>query len=64
MVVHFSNKSFMYFLIVQDTLSSNKGSTTQFFVLNKYAEMVFQGIMSDTDVAKVLTAEKSQFKAL
>ena len=39
-------------------------STAQHFVLDRYAETVFQGIMPDTGAAKVSTAGKSQFKAL
>ena len=64
MAAHLLNESFMHFLTVQDTFPSNEGNTAQHFVLDQYVERVFQGIMSDTGVAKVLTAGKSQFKAL
>ncbi len=63
-VAYLSNKSFMYLFTVQDTLLSNEASKTQYFVLDQYAERVFQGIMPDTGDAKVSTARKSQFKAL
>ncbi len=64
MAAHLSNKFFMHLLTAQDTLPSNKGNTAQHFVLDQYAEMVFQYIMPDTSAAKVSTAGKSQFKAL
>ena len=50
--------------MAQDTLLSNKASLAQHFVLDRYAKTIFQGIMPDTGVAKVSSAEKSQFKAL
>ena len=64
LAAHLSNKSFMHLLTAQDTLQSNEASTTQHFVLDQYAETVFQGIMSDTGAAKVSTVGKSQFKTL
>ena len=64
MAAHLSNESFMHLLTAQDTLPSNEASTAQHFVLDRYAETVFQGIMPDTGAAKVSTAGKSQFKAL
>ena len=64
MAAHLSNESFMHLLMAQDTLPSNKASTAQHFVLDQYAETVFQDIMPDTGAAKVSTAGKSQFKAL
>ncbi len=59
MAAHLSNKSFMHLLTAQNTLPSNKGSTAQHFVLDRYAETVFQGIMPDTGAAKVSTAGKN-----
>ena len=64
MAAHLSNESFMHLLTAQDTFPSNEASTAQHFVLDQYAEKVFQGIMPDTGAAKVSTAGKSQFKAL
>ena len=64
MAAHLFNESFMHLLTAQDTLPSNEASTAQHFVLDRYAETVFQGIMPDTGAAKVSTAGKSQFKAL
>ena len=64
MAAYLSNKSFMHLLTAQDTLPSNKANTAQYFVLDRYAETVFQGIMPDTSAAKVSTVEKSQFMAL
>ncbi len=64
MAAHLSNKSFMHLLTAQDTLPLNEGSTAQHFVLDWYAETVFQCIIPDTGAAKVSTAGKSQFKAL
>lgn len=64
MTAYHSNKSFIYLLIVQDTSQLNKISIAQYFVLDRYAEPIFQGIMPNTGIAKVFTAGKSQFKAL
>lgn len=64
MTVYFFNKSFIYLLTAQDTLSSNKASIVQYFVLDQYIKTVFQGIMLDIGVAKDLIAGKSPFKAL
>ena len=64
MAAHLSNKSFIYLLMAEDTFQSNKASTAQHFVLDRYAKTVCQSIMPDTGAAKVSTAEKSQFKAL
>ena len=64
MAAHLFNKSFMHLLMVQDILLSNKASIAQYFVFNQYAETVFQGIIPDTGVSKVLTAGKGQFRAL
>lgn len=54
----------MYFLMAQDIIPSNEASTAQQFVLDQYVEMLFQDIMPNIGVAKVLTARKNQFKAL
>ncbi len=64
MAAHLSNKSFMHLLTAQNILPSNKGSIAQDFVLDQYAETIFQGIMPDTGVTKVSIAGKNQFKAL
>ncbi len=64
MTAHLSNESFMHLLTVQDTLPSNEASIAQYFFFDQYAKMLFQGIIPDTDTAKVLSAGKSQFKAL
>lgn len=50
--------------MAQDTLLSNKASIAQHFILDQYLETVFQGIIPNTSVAKVLSTRKSQFKAL
>ena len=64
MATHLSNISFMYFLMAQDTFLLNEASIAYHFIFDQYAETVFQGIMPDTGIAKVLTVGKSQFKAL
>ena len=64
MDTHLSNKYFMYLLMAQDILPSKKVSTAQYFILDRYIETVFQGVIPDTNAAKVSTAGKSQFKAL
>ena len=64
MAAYLFHESFMYLLITQDTLLLNKNSIAQNFILDQYAETVFQSIMSDTGVTKVSIAGKSQFKAL
>ncbi len=64
MAAHLFHQSFMHLLMAQDTLPSNEGSTAHHFVLDQYAETVFQGIMPGTSAAKVSTAGKSQFKVL
>lgn len=64
MATHFSNKSFINFLIAQDIFSLNKGSTAQHFIINQYTKIIFPGIMSDIGVVKVSAAGKSQFKVL
>lgn len=56
---HLSNKSFMHLLTAQDPLSSNKANLVQHFVLDRYAETVFQGIMPNINIAKVSTVGKS-----
>lgn len=64
MAIHLFNKSFIYLLIVKDTLLSSNISQVQCFVFDYYAETVFQNIIPDTGVAKVSIVEKTQFKAL
>lgn len=54
----------MYLLMTQDTLPLNEASISQYFIFDKYTEMVYQDIMPDTDIAKSLIARKCQFKAL
>ena len=54
----------MHLLTGQNTFPLNKAKTTQHFVFNQYAEIIFQGIMPDTSAAKISIAGKSQFKAL
>ena len=63
MTVYLFNQSFIYLLMVQNTLPSNKGSIAQYFILDHYTETIFQSIIPDTSVAKVSIAAKSQFKA-
>ncbi len=41
MAVDLSNKSFIHFLMAQNTLPSNEASIVQYFILNRYAETVF-----------------------
>lgn len=62
MAIHIFNKSFMYFLMTQNTLLFNQTSLAQYFILNHYAKIVFQDIMPNISITKVSTAEKSQFK--
>lgn len=50
--------------MVQNILLLNKASTAQHFIFDQYAETIFQDIMPNTDIAKVLTTGQSQFKAL
>ena len=64
MAAYLSNESFMYLLTAQDTLLSNEANTTQHFVFDQYAEIIFQGIMPNTGAAKISTAGKSKFKVL
>ena len=64
MTDYLSNKSFMHLFMAQDSLPSNKASSAQHFVINQYAETVFQGIMPDTGAKKISTVGKSEFKAL
>ena len=64
MATHLFKKFFMHYLTIQDTFLSNKGSTAQHFILDQYAETIFEGIMPDTSAAKVSTTEKSQLKVL
>lgn len=64
MATYLLNKSFIHFLIAQDTLLLNKASIAQYFIPDQYAKTVFQGIILDTSVVKVSIAEKSQFKTL
>lgn len=63
-VIYLSNESFMYLLIVNDIISSSDVGQAQYFVFDHYAKIVFQGIIYDTGLTKVLTVEKTQFKAL
>lgn len=64
MAIYFSNKSFMHFLIIQDTLLLNKVSPAQYFVFDYYIKTVFKDILSNINVAKISIAENSQFKTL
>ena len=59
MAADLSNKSFMHLLSPQDSLLSNEVSTAQYFVIDWYAETVFQGKIPDTGAAKVSAAGKS-----
>lgn len=61
---YLSNKSFVHLLMAPNIFSINKASKTYQFIPDWYAEMIFQGIMPNTSIAKVSTVEKSQFKAL
>lgn len=61
---HLCNKSFMYLLTAQHSLSSTDANPAQHLVFDRYAKTILHGIMPDTGIAKVSTAGKSSFKAL
>lgn len=42
---HLFNKSFIYFLMVQDIFSLNEASTAQYLIFDRYVETVFQAIL-------------------
>ena len=62
--IHLSNKFFIYLLTAQAIFLLYESRTVQHFVLNQYAEIVFQDIIPNISAAKALIARKSQFKAL
>lgn len=64
MAAYYSSKSFMHFLMTQDIFLSNKTSTSQHFILDQYAKIIFQNIIFDGGTAKVSIARKSQFQVL
>lgn len=64
MVAYFFNKSFIYIFIAQDIFLFNKVGIAHHFIIDCYAEIIFQSIIPDISGAKVSTAEKSQFQAL
>ena len=60
MAAHLSNEAFIHLL----TAGNRSDEFNQQFILDRYEDAVFQGIMPDTGAARFSTAGKSQFMAL